>query len=98
MLRPRSLPSPVSRINKRTMPVKFGHNITSLYFAEDWVDSWYDHTDKVIVMTWFNLSNNIHYRQSYLAQLEASRKYQPRALIIDTSKAHGLVHPDDHEW
>ncbi|MES2678684.1 MAG: hypothetical protein V4635_02310 [Bacteroidota bacterium] len=75
-----------------------GSKITSLYFAEDWIDSWYDHTNKVIVTTWFNLSTNIHYRKSYLAKLEAAKNYRPRALIIDTSRAFGVPYPEDQRW
>jgi hypothetical protein len=76
----------------------FTDKITSLYFAEDWVDTWYDHSNNVIVTTWFNLSTNIHYRKSYLTSLRAAKKFHPKALIIDTSKAFGVPYPEDHKW
>jgi hypothetical protein len=75
-----------------------GKKITSLYFAEDWVDSWYDHTDNIVVTTWFNFSTSIHYRKSYEVQLEAAKNYRPRALIVDTSNAFGIPYPEDHKW
>jgi hypothetical protein len=78
--------------------MKIGSNISSLYFADDWVDSWYDHTNRVIVTTWFDLSTNEHYRAVYLAKLAAAKKFQPKALIIDTSKAFGRAHPENHKW
>lgn len=80
------------------MITTIGKNITSLYFAEDWVDSWYDHTNNVIVTTWFNLSTDIHYRKSYEVLLEAAKHYKPRALIVDTSNAFGVPYPEDQKW
>lgn len=80
------------------MITQIGDKVTSLYFVEDWIDSWYDHNNNVIVTTWFNLSTKVHYRSSYLAQLEAAKKYKPKALIIDTSKAFGVPHPEDQKW
>jgi hypothetical protein len=82
----------------KLVPSAFECKISSLYFAEDWVDSWYDHTNDVIVTTWFNLSTKVHYRKSYQVQLEAAKKYGPKALIIDTSRAFGVPHPEDHKW
>ena len=85
-------------MNPNFTSLNIGREVSSLYFVEDWVDSWYDHTNRIMVTTWFNLSSSIHYRKSYLIQLEAAKIFKPKGFIVDTSKAYGVPYPEDHHW
>lgn len=72
--------------------------VTDLYSEKGWVNTWYDHTDNVIYVKWYNYTSRIHLRRSCEMQIEAMRTYGATVIIADASEAIGVPYPQDQEW
>jgi hypothetical protein len=72
--------------------------ITDLYSEKDWVKTWYDHTNEVIYVKWFDFTSRVHLRKSCEMQLEAMRRFRATVIIADASEAIGVPYPQDQEW
>src|SRR6478609_2182119 len=71
---------------------------SDVYFAEGLIKAWYEHDRNTLVirMSHFNIGD--HREPSLQCYLEALRKFEPKAIIIDSLNARGMFMPGDVEF
>lgn len=72
--------------------------ITTIYYAKDYVHSWYDHEKKVLVVNVLKMDLGAHRRKAFKANIEAMEKYKLKVMIMDSAKASGHQDPSDSDW
>jgi hypothetical protein len=72
--------------------------IEDLYTEKGWVKTWYNHTENIVQVKWYNYTSRVHLRKSCEMQLQAMEKYGATIIIADASDAIGIPYPQDQEW
>ena len=69
-----------------------------LYHQPNIVETVYEPDTKSIIAAWQNLGPHDYLRPCTEAQLKCARQDDAKVVIVDTSKAKGVLKQEDQEW
>ncbi len=69
-----------------------------IYTVEGVVETIYDPEIKSIIVTWYDFNQVGHLRPCLEAQVECVRNDGAKAVVVDTTKAKGMLEEVDQKW